>query len=100
MNALSVLQNTMYEISPAIDEMKCDKSKLSDSNSLMGHDQADSNSPRGLQADDDKPHLGFVSWSTHPSSLHPLLLQPSSCYMPCINDCTDGNMQLLNKRCG
>ena len=76
MNALSVLQNTMYEISPAIDEMKCDKSKLSDSNSLMSHDQADSNSPRGLQADDDKPHLRFVSWSTHPSSTTPFCFSP------------------------
>ena len=58
----------MYEIYPVVEETKCDKSKLSDSNSLMAHHQAESNSSRPLQADDDKPHLGFVS----PPPTHPL----------------------------
>lgn len=50
----------MYEIYPVIDEMKCDKTKLSDS--LMTHSQAKTGSGRPHQVvDDDKPQLGFVS---------------------------------------
>ena len=51
----------MYEIYPVIDEMTCDKSKLS-SNSLMSHEQAAADSSKPLQADGDKPQLGFVSF--------------------------------------
>ena len=69
-----VLQNTMYEIYPVIEEMKCDKSKLTDNNSLMGQGHADANSPRPMQADDDKPHLGFVS--LQPNSPPPLPTPP------------------------
>ncbi|KAL3157264.1 hypothetical protein ABBQ38_001497 [Trebouxia sp. C0009 RCD-2024] len=51
--------NTMYEIYPVIDEMKCDKTKLG--NSLMTHTQAAAITGRQQQVDDDdKPQLGFV----------------------------------------
>ena len=53
------LQNVMYEMYPRVDEMKCDKSKLS--NTLMGQSQSSSDSRKLLQADSNGPQLGFVS---------------------------------------
>ncbi len=53
------LQNVMYEMYPRVDEMKCDKSKLS--NTLMGQSQSTSDSRKLLQADSNGPQLGFVS---------------------------------------
>lgn len=49
----------MYEMYPRVDEMKCDKSKLS--NTLMGQSQSSSDSRKLLQADSNGPQLGFVS---------------------------------------
>ncbi len=49
----------MYEMYPRVDEMKCDKSKLS--NTLMGQGQSTSDSRKLLQADSNGPQLGFVS---------------------------------------
>ena len=49
----------MYEMYPRVDEMKCDKTKLS--NTLMGQSQSTSDSRKLLQADSNGPQLGFVS---------------------------------------
>ena len=101
---MTVMQNTMYEIYPVIDEMKCDKSKLSDSNSLMGH-QAESNSSMPLQADDDKPNLGFVSSRVLVLEFYlsflPLASAPFPCHDMPVDDgtaLTEGNRQSLGKQ--
>ena len=48
----------MYEMYPRVDEMKCDRSKLS--NALMGQSQSTSDSRKLLQADSNGPQIGFV----------------------------------------
>ena len=94
----------MYEIYPVIDEMKCDKTKLSDSNSLMGLEQASSTSFRPLQAIDDKPNLGFVSLPPTPPNPspppHPLLRPvPITCYASMTGlFYIKGSMQFLGER--
>lgn len=56
---VSVLdKNVMYEMYPRVDEMKCDRSKLS--NALMGQSQSTSDSRKLLQADSNGPQIGFV----------------------------------------
>ncbi len=94
------LQNVMYEMYPRVDEMKCDKSKLS--NTLMGQSQSSSDSRKLLQADSNGPQLGFVStlpcfplscsnalyrWSklTH---AHWQLLVVLMCLLLCLGTCT------------
>ena len=54
-----MVQNTMYEMYPVVDQMKCDKHKISNS---LSSGQSSVDSRKLLQADDDKPQLGFVSF--------------------------------------
>ena len=53
------MQNVMYEMYPVVDEMKCDKRKLS--YSLMGQSQNMSDGRKLLQLGAEGAKLGFVS---------------------------------------
>ncbi len=54
------VQNTMYEMYPVVDEMRCDRRKMS--YSMMGKEsEGTSDSRKLLQAGSNGPQLGFVS---------------------------------------